>query len=282
MRLEIERGNLRGLSDLEIQFRYPITAISGKNGTGKSTLLGCVSCAYHNTSKGFKPLSRKTTYYTFSDFLIQSEEEVPPSGIRIAYQILHNNWKKSPNVPTGTGLAWQFRCKERGGKWSNYDSRIRRNVAFLGIERVVPHSEKSVSKSYRYAFKKGDSEGFENVVRETVGKIIGRPYDDFYYKKHSKYRLPLVSSNGRVYSGFNMGAGENALFEIFSTIYACSESLMLVIDEIELGLHEEAQARLIEELKKVCKERKIQIVCSTHLYCSPQSWTSASDVQAAC
>jgi energy-coupling factor transporter ATP-binding protein EcfA2 len=61
-----------------------------------------------------------------------------------------------------------------------------------------------------------------------------------------------------------MGAGENALFEIFSTIYACPPGVLLVIDEIELGLHEKAQKRLMHELKKLCMERKIQVICTTH------------------
>jgi hypothetical protein len=39
---------------------------------------------------------------------------------------------------------------------------------------------------------------------------------------------------------------------------------MLVIDEIELGLHEKAQKKLILELKKICKERNVQVVCTTH------------------
>jgi len=61
-----------------------------------------------------------------------------------------------------------------------------------------------------------------------------------------------------------MGAGENALFEIFSTIFSCPEGALFVIDEIELGLHIEAQKRFIDELKSVCLERKIQIICTTH------------------
>ena len=50
----------------------------------------------------------------------------------------------------------------------------------------------------------------------------------------------------------------------FSTIHACPDSLLLVIDELELGLHEEAQTRLVEELKKICYKRHIQVVCTTH------------------
>ena len=83
-------------------------------------------------------------------------------------------------------------------------------------------------------------------------------------KAYGKYRLPVVSVKGTSYSGFNVGAGENALFEIFSTIYATPTGTLFVIDEIELGLHEEAQKKFIQELKKVCQERHIQVICTTH------------------
>lgn len=61
-----------------------------------------------------------------------------------------------------------------------------------------------------------------------------------------------------------MGAGENALFEIFSTIYSCGPGSLLVMDEIELGLHAEAQRRFIDRLKDVCAETHTQVVCTTH------------------
>ncbi len=263
MRLEIADGEIRGLSDLKLQFRYPITAISGKNGTGKSTVLACVACGFHNSSSGFRPLNRRIPYYTFSDFFIQSAEEEPLAFVSIGYQILHDNWRKTKSLRSGVGLAWQTRRKFFG-RWNNYASRVRRNVVFCGIEGVVPHAEKSVSKSYRRAFQKAKEAGYETDVASTVGRILGRPYDEFYYKQHSKYRLPLVRVKKRSYSGFNMGAGENTLFEIFSTIYACEGSLLLVIDEIELGLHEEAQIQFIAELKEICFKRHIQIVCTTH------------------
>jgi predicted ATPase len=261
--LEIVLGQLRGLENLKIQFRYPVTAISGKNGTGKSTILACIACAFHNTPSGFKTLNRKRTYYTFSDFFIQTSEEEPLAYLQVRYDILHDAWRKSERIPSGVGVGSQWQWKLLG-RWNNYRSRVNRNVVFCGIERVVPHAEKSVSKSYRRAFQKGQSTGYETAVADTVGRILGRHYDEFYYKQHSKYRLPLVKSKDRLYSGFNMGAGENTLFEIFSIIYACEGSLLLVIDEIELGLHEEAQVRLIRELKELCGTRHIQIVCTTH------------------
>ena len=263
LRLEVAEGEVRGVGKLKLQFRYPITAVSGKNGTGKSTILACVACGYHNNPKGFRPLNRRVPYYTFSDFFIQSAEEEPSVYATIHYQFLHDNWRKTKDMPTGIGLAWQTR-KKFFGRWNNYASRVKRNVVFCGIERVVPHAEKSVSKSYRRAFQKAQAAGYESDVAATVGRILGHPYDEFYYKQHSKYRLPLVRVKNKSYSGFNMGAGENTLFEVFSTIYACDGNLLLVIDEIELGLHEEAQTRFINELKDIAAKRHIQIVCTTH------------------
>lgn len=61
-----------------------------------------------------------------------------------------------------------------------------------------------------------------------------------------------------------MGAGENALFEIFYNLNVCPEGTLAIIDEIELGLHQEAQKRLVAELKSICLARKIQIICTTH------------------
>ena len=61
-----------------------------------------------------------------------------------------------------------------------------------------------------------------------------------------------------------MGAGENAVFSLLIELFSAGKNTLLVIDEIELGLHESAQKRLIQELKKLCLELHCQIICSTH------------------
>jgi predicted ATPase len=244
--------------------RYPITVIAGKNGSGKTTALALAACAFHNDEDGFNPFERKYPYYTFSEFFVQSIEEIAPEGIRVRFEILYDKWRITSSNRDRAGPLWQSRHKRRGGRWSNYDSRVNRNVVFFGIDRVVPHSEKSVSKSYRREFKSLPPEALDDKVRKTVGSILGRDYEKLWFKGHSKYRLPMVEADGITCSGFNMGAGESALISIFSTIYSCEESLLIVIDEIELGLHEEAQARLVRELGQLCYDRHIQVICTTH------------------
>lgn len=262
--IKLVQGQMRGLNQMDIKFEYPITAVAGKNGAGKSTILALACCAYHNEKSGFKLARRKTSYYTFSDFFIQHSAEVPPEGIEIRYGFAHDNWKPTDRFPEGKGIGYQVRKKKVGGKWSDYDGRLKKAVVFLGLERIVPHSERSQSRSYSRVFADGKPKGWETKVKDIVGNILGKSYDEFRYLEHSKYSLPLVRVNGTTYSGFNMGAGENALFEIFSTMYSCGSGALLVIDEIELGLHADAQRKFISKLKETCYETRTQVICTTH------------------
>lgn len=259
--IELRKGKIRGLTPFKINFEYPITAVAGTNGSGKSTLLALSSCAFHNDTSGFCPPLRRQPYYTFKDFFVQSSEETPVEGVEIYYGIKHDNWRGKLKSKVG----YQKRVKRKRGKWNDYHRRVNRNVIYFGVQRVVPHYERSVHISYRQKFKPGSlPESDRTRIAKLAGRIIGKSYTDFDSYEHSKYSLPNVTSSGFSYSGFNMGAGESAVFEILTTLFRSGPGTLLVIDEIELGLHEMAQIRLIEALKKLCKEFKCQVICSTH------------------
>jgi len=270
--IELAAGNLRGLKNVRVDFTYPITAIAGRNGSGKSTLLAIAACGYHNNALGFLPFGRKEPYYTFSDFFIQSSEEVSPEGITIRYTFRHDKWRTTTEQPEPKRDGVWIQSKKKGGKWRDYQDRLYRNVVYLGIQRILPDSEKSVAINYRNVFTQNAANGWEDEVRTIVGRILGRRYDDFRYAytEQQRYRLPFVRIGDLTYSGFNMGAGESALFNIFSTIFDCTQKsrenrgVLILVDEIELGLHEEAQRRLVEELKLICSQKQVQIICTTH------------------
>lgn len=220
------------------------------------------ACAYHSTDLSFNPHGRAKPYYTLADFFIQAPGEPPVTG-EIWYQIHHDNWRARPGR-AATGLGWQARKKRPGGRWTNYDSRVGRSTAYLGINRVVPEYEERVLRTYHRMFAKGSRTGWESAVSQSVGAVLGRQYADLDYLAYRVHKLPVLQTAAHRYSGFNMGAGESALIELFATVYACGEPLLLVIDEIELGLHEEAQVRLLHELKRISKQRRLQVLCTTH------------------
>lgn len=262
--IKLKEGAIRGINRLSLEIDFPIVALAGVNGAGKSTILAMACCAFHNRKNGFRLPRRKMPYYTFSDFFIQHSQEIAPQGIEIDYKIAHDNWAKNPSIPEGKGVATQSRKKAKGGKWNDYQLRVKRNVVFLGIERIVPHIERSQSRSYSRVFKDVPKKGWEDKVAAAVGYVLGKKYDDFRYLEHSRYSLPVVKCGVITYSGFNMGAGENALFEIFSNIYSAGEGALFVLDEIELGLHSRAQKLFMRRLKEVCNEMSTQIICTTH------------------
>jgi hypothetical protein len=78
------------------------------------------------------------------------------------------------------------------------------------------------------------------------------------------YKLPIVKIEQNKYSGFNMGAGEQALFNLFTAIHSAPRASLFVIDEIELGLHEAAQKHLIDELKQIAFSAAHQFIFTTH------------------
>jgi predicted ATPase len=257
-------GRVRGLIDVKMDFHYPITVIAGKNGTGKSTILGLAACAYHNFSRGFLLPGRKVTYYTFGDFFVGTDDESLESGyITIRYKFLYNHWRPRKEFKS-VGEGWQRRYKQYSNRWNRYSSRVKRPVVYLGINRIVPHAERNLSKTSRKQFQTVEAKGWEDNLRRTVSQILDANYESFDIKERSKHRLPVVSNSGSKYSGFNMGAGEDALFDLFYTINECPDGSLLIIDEIELGLHEQAQIRLMDELKQICEQRKFQIICTTH------------------
>ncbi|QLG87982.1 ATP-binding protein [Chitinibacter bivalviorum] len=257
------KGGVRGLKKFTINFEYPIAAIAGKNGSGKSTLLAMIACAYHNKANGYSLPDRKQKYYTFSDFFIVASGEFPVEGVSIRYDFMHDKWRAEKDEDK-TGIKYQLRNKNKGGKWNDYDQRVKRNVLFFGINRFVPHAEKSTSKSYKARFKSITRGELEEVVLNDVAFVLGLNYSEFEYRHHSGYRLPVVKNGEVVYSGFNMGAGENSLFDLLYHIHACPDGSIVLVDEIELGLHGIAQRNLMQRLKDIAFNKKMQFIFTTH------------------
>lgn len=257
--IEVSGGGIRGLHPSKVEFKYPITAIAGVNGSGKSTLLALVSCAFHNTTS-FVPFNKNNKYYTYSDFFVFAPEEKGLiSQIEIKSTYLTNITPKPPKIK-----GEDIRKKSPNGKWNDYNTRPQRVVSFLGINRILPPSEDSKYRGYRSNFKeKPLKEDEKKYLINSLSTIFGQRYTDLKLKEYKNYRLFYVT-NITQYTGYNMGAGENAVLTLLYEILTAGEGALIVVDEIELGIHVSAQKKLIEVLKEVCKNKHCQIVCSTH------------------
>ena len=259
-KIKISNGRIRGISSMEMAFEYPITAIVGENGSGKSTLLALITCAFHNTSS-FIPQNRirlnvkkPRHYYTYGDFFTFSPNEEGINEIEISSTYLSSN-----------GTRTDVRKKKPSGKWNDFNSRPVRTVTYMGINRILPPSESNPHRHYSKYFQKDSLTDEQiNQIKTSMSRILGKNYNDIELLSYNTYRLFEVHRNSIVYTGFNMGAGENAVLYLLLEVLSAGAGSLLVIDEIELGLHVQAQKKLVEELKYICKKYKCQIICSTH------------------
>jgi hypothetical protein len=86
------RPGLRGIKDLSINFNYHLTAVSGKNGCGKTTALALAALGFHSPA-GHKPTNARrlplrgetSTYYTFSDFFFNGPNDPDTTGVEIGW-----------------------------------------------------------------------------------------------------------------------------------------------------------------------------------------------------
>lgn len=259
-------GRIRGVKDVSINFDYPITALVGENGSGKSTLLALAACAFHNKSEfcpeSLIPHKRKKDrekdckkYYTYKDFFVFSSKETELLDVQIKSECLSTS-----------GIVQDTRKKKPSGKWNDYDGRPKRVVSYLGVNRIVPPSESSPHRSYQRNFKSNTTLTKPEIDKITsyASKILGRTYKDVDILQHQSYSLFKATRNSLAYTGFNMGAGENAVFNLLVEITKAGKGALIVVDELELGLHAQAQKNLIKNLNEICLANNCQIICSSH------------------
>lgn len=247
---------LRGLSNLELYFKYPVTVICGKNGTGKTTLLALAALGFHRID-GFHPKDakhqvrnpEKGSYYTFSNFFYKGPTDSDCMGLNIRWV-----YKNHSDV----------KITKRSEKWMHYERRPARAVQYLGSSRILSAIEQKTLRSH---FKEGKKVDKTSPLSEEYLKyltsILGRTYSYANDLEHASYHLRTCKTESS-YSSFNMGAGEDAIIELLSYIQKMPKGSLCIIEEIELGIHPEALAALAEVIQEIAEKKEIQFIISSH------------------
>ncbi|OOF48710.1 hypothetical protein BKK54_10380 [Rodentibacter genomosp. 1] len=103
---------------------------------------------------------------------------------------------------------------------------------------------------------------------DLISKILNKKYSSIKYIEHSFFQTSggtaFLQTESLYYSEAYAGSGEFAVVSLVHKVMNAPERSLILLDEPEVSLHPNAQKKLIEFLKNQSKEKKHQIVISTH------------------
>ncbi len=236
---------LRGFSGEDIIFDFPVTALIGPNGSGKSAVLGAAGCAYKPVKPG-----------TFFPKSAVGDESM--AGWRIEYELIDK--KSSPRQ------LIKRTSNFRQAKWVRGDV-ADRDVLYFGIERTVPAGEKTRYRALKRStyHHKPPLKPMDKDVADQVEHILGKSVADYRVTQYGSDDTFLVGRTGKNnYSEFHFGAGESSIIRMIARIEKAPENSLILIEEIENGLHPVATRRMVEYLIDVAERRSIQTIFTTH------------------
>ncbi len=246
-RLEwLELDGLRGWSGQRFVLQYPLMALVGENGVGKSTILQAIASVYKSPDKA----------RFASDFFPDTFwEKIQNAAIR--YSI------RGGQIAIGEGVQ---SVRKPGERWRGNPERAERNVAYIDLRRVQPVPARlGYTRLVKGHHEEVSATLFDSVKLNRFSQIMGRQYElakMALTDADPKRPVPVLAQQGTTYSGFHQGAGETTIAELLDV--DLPKYSIVLIDEVESSLHPRAQRRLIRDLADRCRDREWQVVLTTH------------------
>lgn len=248
MKLKMKIRKIKCINELTVEFpvKKGLYAITGQNGSGKSTIVACASSVFFNM--------RMNDYFgkTDNDAYIAFELE----GAKRSWNKINEKWKKSSTgIMNIKGFYEGSLIFGNRFKDTSYDKL--KGIEFIDTDRLIPASD---------------------FIRKNLGIILQG--DPNYYEK-----LWFVSSNyekfdgtvffyqkcGKRISQFHMSTGENLLISVLNSLYirnndraSLNKPCIIFLDEIELALHPSSLKRLVSFLEEMAIQYNYAIYFSTH------------------
>ncbi len=242
----IEIKGVRGWTGQRFELRFPIMAVVGENGVGKSTVLQAAASVY-----SIDLPAQKERFA--SDFFPDTPwDQVRNAEIKYAVREGGKPVEHSVRKPTD--------------RWRGNPQRRKRAVEYIDLSRIQPVPARvGYTKLAKSASRETSADAFERSRLARFSAIMGRAYESAKMAlsdADENRRVPVVGHHGATYSGFHQGAGETTVAELLQA--DLPKNALILIDEVESSLHPRAQRRLIRDLAERCREAELQIVLTTH------------------
>lgn len=237
---------LKGLKNVHIDFSESLTAIMGVNGSGKTTVIHALACAFSPEENGYN--------YKFSYFF-------PPNT--------DSRWAGSNFsllFEGEDGRQIEKKYLKQKDRWApRYASQPKRDIYYIGIESCLPEVEKNYSSgSISYKSTILNEKSNVEIIKEAA-QILNKNYEYLIDNKYkAKTLIGVQLESGLKYSSLSMGAGEQRVIKILKILRKATAYSLVLIDEIDLLLHVSSLKKLIKKIYFIAKSKNIQIIFTTH------------------
>ncbi len=252
---EIHLQGIRGIDDLRVVFDYPVSVIAGGNASGKSTVLFAAACAYKVPGAGVKDFVPSTLFPDYRPRVGAREDEkgevlmefdyATPDGRRSMRWRRAKGWNRSF---LGRKDARQPERPLYLRTLSNLSNPSEvRGVLSLSRLNAAPRETPLTASQIEFA---------QQMLPFRYAEVVN-------LSSGSKNLLFAAQEGGAAYSELHMAAGERAILRLSQEIAQLHGALVL-IDEVEAGLHPWVQQLLMLQLQQLALRNDLQVIVTSH------------------
>lgn len=292
--LRLER--IRMFAGAQVTFQFPVTALIGPNGGGKSTVLNACACAYSPSTPSKLFRKSRVGDASMDDWLVEYEaidKSINKTAkIRFAMSFADGNWHRTEQltrdtrmlgiartVPATESPTFSLRKKLSSMTPHPGEATSMTSNAVDDISPIRYEAERILGKSLQHFHL---LEITSTTIKQRTRKRLierqettedGRPVEVHKFitleapapkKIIAKQRMYIGGDGKAEYSEFNFGAGEASVIRTVAEIESASDGSLILVEEIENGLHPLAVRRLVEYLINAAMRKSVQVVFTTH------------------
>lgn len=252
---EIRLDGIRGFNNLRVVFDYPVSVIAGGNTTGKSTVLFAAACAYKVPKAGVRDYVPSTLFPDYRPKF--GEREDVRQEVTIEFNYLTLDGPLSMRWRRGKGWNRSFLGRKNA-------SQPERQLYLRTLSNLSNPSEvRSVLNMSRLKSQPEETPLTAAQV-EFAHQMLPFRYSEVVDLSDGKKNLLFASQEGgAAYSELHMAAGERAILRLSQEITQLNGALVL-IDEVEAGLHPWVQQLLMLHLQQLALRNDLQIIVTSH------------------
>lgn len=252
MGINVKIHNIKNIDDFDftIPTEKGLYALTGENGSGKSTVISCAAAAFYVPS--FYDYFGNPREGAYIDFSFNGKER--------SVQEAQGKWI-APSKNTSLGIRGFYEGSiVFGNRFKDIEYSLLSKLAAIHKDQLETASE-YVKKSLGNILH-DDEAYYQNlyVLKRDIAKDMGLQRPLYYYE-----------NKGSLISQLNMSTGENLLLTILNSLerrlnrgtYGGTPAFMF-LDEVELALHSSALRRLVFFLREIAEKNNTVVLFSTH------------------